>query len=143
MTSDEIQASPGRGKILDFAADSPPRLAVESRPVEEHLEILAPQPGAMEVFIAWEKLRLLYNAILAGLVVWYLTPFAALHVGPVLLFDALMANLGFCAGPVAEGYLCLLGFPRKPTRWVIFGIGTALAAAQAIPVLQVMLQQWG
>src|SRR5947208_1668527 len=100
MTSDEIQTSPGRGKISDFAADSSP--LVESRPVEGHLEILAPQPGAMEVFIAWEKLRLLYNAILAGLVVWYLTPFAALHVGPLLLFDALMANLGFCAGPVAE-----------------------------------------
>jgi hypothetical protein len=69
-----------------------------------------------------------------------LTPFAALQVGQLLLFDALMANLGFCAGPVAEGYLCLLGFPRKPTRWLVFGIGTALAIAQAVPTLQMQLQ---
>src|SRR5262249_45571426 len=65
-------------------------------------------PDAMEVFIAWERLRLLYNAILVVSVLLHLKSLLGLFHASFLLEAALAANVCFCAGPVAEGYLCLL-----------------------------------
>lgn len=40
---------------------------------------------------------------------------------------AVAANVAFCAGHVVEGYVSLLGAPRKTTRYALFTLGTILA----------------
>src|SRR4051812_17084832 len=83
---------------------------------------------ARAVFLAWEKLRVLYNAILVvesvglGANQLGVPAFARLLLG-----GAIVANLCFCAGIVAEGYLSLLGVPRRGARPVLFVLGTSLA----------------
>ena len=79
-------------------------------------------PGAMAVFVAWEKLRLVYNMILAAESM-LLMGLGTLFWLPILLQGALLANVCFCAGPVAEGYLCLLGANRTAARWTVFILG--------------------
>jgi len=84
----------------------------------------------MEVFFAWEKLRILYNGLL---IVAVLIRFEfILEVIPFFVEPAIYANLCFCAGPVAEGYLCWFGLPRQPCRWVVFWIGFFITVAFAI-----------
>ena len=41
---------------------------------------------------------------------------------------AVLANLCFCAGPCAEGYLVWIGTRRRATRVVIFVVGMILAS---------------
>jgi hypothetical protein len=90
---------------------------------------------AMSVFFGWERLRVVYNLILVGTV---LPP--GFVSGKILhpafwvfaLSEAVGANVCFCAGPVAEGYLCWFGLPRLPVRCALFVIGTMLAVAAAV-----------
>jgi hypothetical protein len=84
-------------------------------------------PDAMEVFLAWERLRLLYNAVLIGVVLFHLN-IAVIILAPFLLEPALVANLCFCAGSAGEGYLCLMGFNRRLSRFALFIAGTSVAA---------------
>jgi hypothetical protein len=49
-----------------------------------------------------------------------------------LLLGAFAANVCFCLGPVVEGYLCLVGAPRRVVRWSIFIPGTLFACLVAI-----------
>ncbi len=87
--------------------------------------------------IAWEKLRLAYNAILAlpGLLMLYLSVERAgiLLVEGVFsaLFVAVGANIAFLLGPVAELYLRGLFCDGKPLgrgRLLIFGAGLLCSA---------------
>jgi hypothetical protein len=79
------------------------------------------EPTAMEVFFAWEKIRLFANLVLALNVC-----FAARVSKPVMSSKDLFAvgmvflvfNIIFCAGPVAENYLAWLGAARRPFRSV-------------------------
>jgi hypothetical protein len=84
---------------------------------------------ATAVFIAWERLRLVYNGILAAVVL--LLGGGSLVREPrfwsLLIGGAIGANVCFCAGICAEGYLALLGLPRRETRAVLFVAGTLLA----------------
>ncbi len=91
--------------------------------------------SATEVFIAWERLRLVYNGVLAAfaLLIWARWPLRAGIGG--LIEDAIVANVLFCAGMAAEGYLALIGMPRRPARIAIFGLGTLLAVLLAGVVL--------
>src|SRR5262249_46847410 len=95
------------------------------------IDVTREEPRAMDVFVAWEKLRLLYNLILVAAVALFLNPVVFLLSLPIflpfLLEGALIANIGFCAGPVAEGYLCLLGMSRRPVRALVFVCGTLVA----------------
>jgi hypothetical protein len=94
---------------------------------------------AAEVFFAWERLRVGYNAVLLGFGVGWLLLFGPpthLLFWPRLLEEAVIANLAFCAGPVAEGYLCWVGFPRRPARYTLFAAGTALAGGLALASLR-------
>ncbi len=80
--------------------------------------------SARELFIAWERLRVPYNLILAVPLLFL----GATSNGPMFLaYAAITTNVAFCAGPVGENYLTLLRFPRQPTRWLLFGLGTLLA----------------
>jgi hypothetical protein len=49
-----------------------------------------------------------------------------------LVAAALFANQCFCAAPILEGYLSLIGFHRTVVRYLIFAIGTLLAILGAI-----------
>jgi hypothetical protein len=57
--------------------------------------------AAQQVFVAWEILRLLYNAALLFVILIQFSFGAEL---PTLLFRAIIANVFFCVGPVTEGY---------------------------------------
>ncbi len=66
-------------------------------------------PHSHESMKSWERLRLWYNAILAGEVLLLFLP-----LGPYLLTErfvvfamegAVLANVCFCVGPVVEFYL--------------------------------------
>src|SRR5262249_59017853 len=82
--------------------------------------ILRDDPPAMSVFLAWEGLRVVYNLVLIAVVVALLGPTGILQRLPYVLEGALVANVCFCAGPVAEGYLCLFGVSRPAARTLIF-----------------------
>lgn len=92
--------------------------------------------SARAVFLAWERLRLGYNATL-GLVVLVL---AGHDLGDrdfrtFVLRAAVAANLCFCLGPVAEGYLALLGANRRVARWFVFVPGTLLGCLLTLAAL--------
>lgn len=94
-------------------------------------------PNAMTVFLAWEKLRIIYNLALVLVVFCFVQPlgqwhpFALFLIAPELLLAGLFANLFFCAGFVGENYLCLLGADRIKARWILFILGTFIAASIA------------
>jgi hypothetical protein len=92
---------------------------------------------AREVFLAWEKLRLPYNLVLL-MATCFALPFAwADWVQPRrvflgLVFGAILANVCFCAGPCAEGYLHLLGARGSGARIGLFAAGTLFSLLLAM-----------
>jgi hypothetical protein len=100
--------------------------------IDEPLPLAKDKPGeptAREVFLAWEKLRLIYNAILAGLSLFLGLPRLGDPDFWFILFEgALIANVCFCLGPVLEGYAALVGVLRRGVRMLLFVLGTSLAA---------------
>ena len=107
-----------------------------------------PQPAAVtvlrEIVLAWEKLRLIYNALLAvpGLLVLavWLGEYRMPPV-PALVSCGLVAggaNLCFFLGPAAELYLRGLFRGSQPLgrgRWLIFGAGTLLSLGGFLAIL--------
>src|SRR4030042_6975583 len=85
------------------------------------------------ILLRWERLRILYNLLLVGLV---LIPtggafqLPTLRELPVLAVGAALANLCFMAGPLAEAYLSWLGLR---SRWGTAGLFAAGGAARAPP----------
>ncbi|MBA4065138.1 MAG: hypothetical protein C0501_15770 [Isosphaera sp.] len=107
---------------------------------EWHLTEPAEAASPYAVLKSWEKLRLVYNAVL---VPWVLLNVAAARPAgwddPVFWAGVATAGLGanvcFCAGPVAEAYLAWLGADAAAARAWLFALGTgftALGAAAAI-----------
>jgi hypothetical protein len=100
---------------------------------------VTPDGDAMEVFFAWERLRLLYNLILAVVVVGFGALSAEVRV-PLFWFrvagEAIIANVCFCCGPVAECYLRWGGLRLRAARWCLFGSGTLLAAWMAVEAMR-------
>lgn len=80
-------------------------------------------PTFQEVFIRWEKLRLAFNGLLLAAVIVVWGPAFIVAFARLLVFPAIQANLFFCAGPIAEGYLCLFHVPREFARWLVFVAG--------------------
>src|SRR5687768_12421764 len=86
------------------------------RGTEHHAET-APEidhSSASDVFFAWERLRIWYNTVLLLVTLIFLPAFWADWVEPrqvpaKLVGSALIANICFCIGPCAEGYLTWLG----------------------------------
>lgn len=89
---------------------------------------------ARATFLAWEKLRLVYVGILAGV-----TLLLGGLGGPALLSSfsfwanvvegAIVANLCFFAGPIVETYVTWLGFRAKWLRISMFTLGTLVSCA--------------
>ncbi len=86
------------------------------------------EASARSVFVAWEILRLWFNAIMSAIVVYV----GWGHLGlPDFWFfvalNAVAANVCFCVGPVAEGYLDLMIDDRQISRALVFFHGLLLA----------------
>src|SRR5262245_13974135 len=94
--------------------------------------VLPGEESAHSVFLAWEKLRVVFNAALVFVVL--LSAGSALLDGKFWHFlaeGALIANLCFCLGPVAEGYLIFFGVNRQAVRWIVFALGALLGCLLA------------
>lgn len=89
---------------------------------------LEAEETARSLFVSWELLRLVYNGVLALIVLCLAA--AQLRDGAFRAFlfrGALGANVCFCLGPVVEGYFVLAGVERRFARLVVFLGGVALA----------------
>jgi len=91
--------------------------------------------AALGPFVAWERLRIWYNLILMVVVVATALPLRPLWFSDRLLFycieGAILANICFCVGLVAESYLRIVGWWRDWHRIALFIMGTLLAALLA------------
>jgi hypothetical protein len=90
-----------------------------------------------EVFLSWERFRLAYNLVLAGVVLLTLLGRGDLHLladggfWRHLAVRALAANLCFGLGPWTEGWLRVAGEGGHGTRAALTVLGTGLAALLA------------
>lgn len=89
---------------------------------------------AKSVFLAWEKLRLIY-IVLLGLWTLILAMPGVIYAGSQLFTfrgivmvaeGAFVANICYFAGPVIETYVRWLGYEGKWVRWFLFLGGTVL-----------------
>ena len=87
-----------------------------------------PVESAAAAFRQWEWLRLAYNVVLfLALLPWF-SPLIDDRKFTVFVIEcAIAANICFCVGPVVEGYVSLIGIPRKVTRYTLFAGGVLLA----------------
>ena len=86
----------------------------------------------------WEPRRIVYNVLLAGIVLYYLwlgqvNVLASFDLNAVLeLFIlAVLANVAYCAAYLVDLFIQLSYFREQRGRWrlVIMGVGFAFAAA--------------
>lgn len=93
-----------------------------------------------QIALAWEKLRLWYNAVLAIVALLAVVSVdASLLVEPrameSMILAALAANACFCVGPLLEGYITWFVRPVPWLRRWIFGIGTLGAVGLTLGVV--------
>lgn len=112
---------------------------IEAKPNEE---VASSEPTtlghtARRTFIAWEKLRLIYNGVLIALTLTV----ALINVGETLfnlefwlncIAGAIGANICFVIGPILETYVNWLRGESKQLRTLLFVAGTLLSALFAL-----------
>lgn len=89
---------------------------------------------AKTVFIAWEKLRLVYIAVLAS-TTFLLVGFSGIANVSLMIsiaVGAFFANAFYFAGPTVDTYIRWLGYRRAWPRWVLFVGGTMLSIVLTI-----------
>lgn len=112
-----------------------PYTSPQSGPGPTQLEVGSTDPTVVrlarigEVAVAWEKLRLWYNIVLAAVaLIAILNINASLLVDPrameAMLLAALAANACYCAGPLGEGYVTWFFGPVPWLRGVVFVMGS-------------------
>ena len=100
---------------------------------------------AKRTFLAWEKLRVVYIAILGietiafGLIVYPLIIELEFWGGVVV--GAILANICFFAGPITETYVAWLGYPTRALRIVMFLTGTAFSSILVVATLRYLMAQ--
>jgi hypothetical protein len=126
MADDRIQEKTTSPTEIAEGMPPLPQTSHERPAAEDTPSILKKEEEAtaQQVFLAWEKLRIAYNVSLLFVVVVRISFGADM---PHLLLKAIGANVLYCIGPVAEGYLVCLGVPRLPFRWLLFIFGTVVA----------------
>jgi hypothetical protein len=125
---------PGNASIAEGPPSTP---AIERDEIaDDASDIRKDVPDAMQIFFAWEKLRLLFNAILTvvtvAIILW---EGASVLVLVLLIGEAVVINLCFCAGPVGEGYLAWIGLNRTFVRWSLFAVGTIVTGTVIVGLL--------
>jgi hypothetical protein len=90
-----------------------------------------------DVFLGWERLRVVYNSVLVSLTL--LCGFGSVadpKFWSTALFGAILTNVCFCVGPVLEGYATWLSGRRVQwVRWGLFLVGQLIAAGLACTVI--------
>jgi hypothetical protein len=115
-------------RATQIAKGLPPVQPTHDDDVEsQDVNIRVHEPTAMEVFFAWEKLRLVYNAVLI-LIVLLVMRQAIIDCIEDAIVGAICANLMFSSGPVIESYLSWCGVPRIVARGIIFSLGLFFAS---------------
>ena len=99
-----------------------------------------PEPSELRLLLRWEKLRILYNTILAAVtVVTLLIAFPRSMTLSGLFFALAVlcfgANVCFCLGPVLDGYARRMGMRDKAVTILIFVFGTGFAVLLALAAL--------
>jgi hypothetical protein len=98
----------------------------------------------------WEPRRVIYNLVLAAIVVLYFVagyPVSraalSLDFALQLFLLAVVANIAYCAAYLADVFVQASGFREawQRFRWVLFAIGTAFAAIIARFVSIVMFHR--
>lgn len=95
---------------------------------------------AKSVFIAWERLRIIYVVVLGAFTMMLSIPgmiangpqLLGLHGIVMVVEGAVIANICFFGGPIIETYVRWLGYDRKWVRWFLFVGGTILTAMLAL-----------
>lgn len=96
--------------------------------------------AARQVCQEWEKLRILYNAALVCWVVYLVNVsqpslFQSFGFWVTCAMGAVVANVCYFAGPLAETYLNWIDFRHRSIRWALLLIGTQFTALLAGGVL--------
>ena len=85
----------------------------------------------------WERARILYNLVLAAIVVGYFVAGYPFSKGTLsfnsllgLFLLAVIANVAYCAAYIVDIFAQLSGFRElwQRSRWLLFSIGTIFAA---------------
>ncbi len=94
-------------------------------------------PIARGVFLAWEKLRVVYLIILALITILLTVAGGVLNLAIVrtIILGAVFANVAYFAGPTVETYVRWLGYNRNWPRWVMFICGMLISIILTIGVL--------
>lgn len=129
--------------------ETSPPLPDDSNPYVAPLEagpLPSPTRGPSEtgLLLRWEKLRVVYNVVLAAVVLAFWAGGRGSGLGdPAFLRHlarcCLGANLCFCAGPVVNAYAHWLGLRHVAVTVALFVLGTTLSvlvAAGSILVFQ-------
>ena len=113
----------------------PPTVGKSLAPVEPERRSL--DAIAKSVFLAWEKLRIAYIAILAAITLLMIGATGSLSRLAVLgiVVAAIGANILYLAGPIVETYIRWLGYQRPWPRWFLFICGTLLSVVIAVVFL--------
>lgn len=107
---------------------------------EETLPHIPLDQLARRIFVAWERLRIVYNSILAvtvicvvGVYFFQYKPKSIPLFGFLgIIVPVVGANLCFFAGPIVETYVAWLGLRTETLRMVLMFFGTALSMLIAI-----------
>ena len=92
---------------------------------------------ATEAIKFWEPMRLVYNAVLAAIVLIYFRwglPHSATYINTnglsLLILLAVMANVAYCAAYVVDLFAQLSSFRQqwRTVRWGLFAIGMLFAS---------------
>lgn len=118
---------------------NPYQAPLDASTLSEHLAgQKAGTESARSVFLAWEALRLVYNGLLAIIVLaCAASSLSNWDFWELLATGVFGANVCFCVGPILEGYVALLGAPRRVVRWLIFVPGMLFACAATLGLLYV------
>jgi hypothetical protein len=105
------------------------------------LKRASPSPEAtyLGLFLSWEKLRLVYNSVLAVETMTLLQVFPPRRANTttmvLMAIACVAANVCFCVGPVLNGYAHWIGFRHPAVRIGIFLGGMLLACLLAAMVV--------
>ena len=90
-----------------------------------------------DLFVGWERLRMIYNGVLVSLTLLCGFPsFADPRFWSTAMLGAFVTNVCFCIGPVLEGYATLIfRRPMRGLRWGLFLLGQLFAAGMACMVV--------
>ncbi len=106
-----------------------------------------PEISARSAFLAWEKLRVVYNLILAieVLLLSGTQGFSALQDRQFWMLlgqGVFAANFYFCVGPWVEGWLGIAGADRNVVRWLLFVPGMLIACLLSAAVVLLWHFPW-